>query len=247
MDSFFSCVGLYQDLLKENTTACGTVLLYRNNPGGNPEAFKSKTLKLAKGAIAVQQKDSLIAMRFYDRKDCMFLSTIHTVKPILTGKKKRTETGEEVAVNKPEIVHMYNQSIGGIDTMDQHLSYYAFNRKTMKWWKRAATHLIHIAKVQAHILFKKSHPKVSQLEFTKTLVLQLVNEPNMGPDPSGPMGDARVQLVPDDQAHDDHAFASAHLVLTPVQLQSVAPMEFQRLKCQEYEHFPEPIPTTATT
>ena len=152
MDSFFPCVTLHQELLQENTAACGTLL---RHPKGNPEAPKSKSLKLAKAEFAVQQNGPLIAMRFHDRKDCMFLNIIHTAKPVSIGKRKRSATGEEVDVNKPKIVHKYNQSMGGVDTMDQHLSYYAFNQKTMRRWKRAATHLIHTVKVQARILYRK--------------------------------------------------------------------------------------------
>ena len=61
-------------------------------------------------------------------------------------------------VNKPEIVHKYNQSMGGVDTLDQHLSYYAFNQKNNEAVEESChpshTHC-EALKVQAHILYKK--------------------------------------------------------------------------------------------
>lgn len=67
--------------------------------------------------------------------------------------------------------------MNGVDVLDQHLSYYSFNRKTVKWWKRAATHLLHVAKVQALILYNKNEDvKLSQLDFTLELVARMTNK-----------------------------------------------------------------------
>ena len=53
--------------------------------------------------------------------------------------------------------------MSGVDMFDQHLSFYSFNRKTVKWGKRCATHFLHMAKVQAMILYNKFEDKeVSQ-------------------------------------------------------------------------------------
>ncbi|KAK3755342.1 hypothetical protein RRG08_026072 [Elysia crispata] len=59
------------------------------------------------------------------------------------------------------------------------LAFNNFNRKTLKWWKRAATHLIHLAtaRVQAHIVYKKlvtDQRKKSLYEFTICLISSLL-------------------------------------------------------------------------
>ena len=242
MDSFFSCVALFQDLLADGTSACGTVLKHRK---GNPPSLKSKSLKLAKGAFTVRQKGEILAMRFNDRKHCMFLSTIHTATPVRTGKKRKNRDGIEEHVVRPSLVHMYNQHMGGVDNIDQNLSYYAFNRKTMKWWKRAATHLIHIAKVQAHILYKKTGHNVTQLSFTLQLILQLVDE-DSGADeaPTDPPAGLATTDPPAGLATTDPPVGPAPQAPPQQNTREAAPMDFQRLKNSNFEHFLQEIHPT---
>ena len=38
-------------------------------------------------------------------------------------------------VEKPVVVNEYNQSMNGVDTVDQNSVYYRFIRKTRKWWR----------------------------------------------------------------------------------------------------------------
>ena len=41
-----------------------------------------------------------------------------------------------IVTTKPNIIHEYNNSMNGCDRMDQMISYYILNRKTIKLWKR---------------------------------------------------------------------------------------------------------------
>ncbi|KAK7461574.1 hypothetical protein BaRGS_00038659 [Batillaria attramentaria] len=85
------------------------------------------------------------------------------------------KTDNNQPVMKPKVVHLYNQNMNGLDNFDQNIQYYSFNRKTWKWWKRAAFHLLHLAKVQSFLVFKMFNPnwKKSQKEFTLDVILHL--------------------------------------------------------------------------
>ncbi|GFO48270.1 PiggyBac transposable element-derived protein 4 [Plakobranchus ocellatus] len=105
----------------------------------------------------------------------MLMSTAHTARTVRTGKRnRRTDELEE----KPEIVHEYNKYMKGVDQVDMYLAFYSFNRKTLKWWKRAATHLIHLTRVQAHDLYKKENRgnknTKSLYDFTLCLISSLL-------------------------------------------------------------------------
>ena len=91
------------------------------------------------------------------------------------------------------MIHEYNQHMNAVNHLDQHLSYYSFNRKTIKWWKRAATHLLHMAKTQAFILYNKiEEEKMTQLDFTLSVIDSLVNDCiNQAPAP-------QTDVAPDD-------------------------------------------------
>ena len=54
-------------------------------------------------------------------------------------------------------MHAYNATMNAVDQFDQNIARYNFNRKTVKWWKRALTRLLHVAKVQCMILYNKTH------------------------------------------------------------------------------------------
>ena len=49
----------------------------------------------------------------------------------------------------------YMQNMNGVDLLDQMISYAPMARKTMKWWKKVAFHLLTLAMVQAQCLYNK--------------------------------------------------------------------------------------------
>ena len=67
---------------------------------------------------------------------------------------------------------------GGVDLMDQQLSYYSLTRhRSLKWWKKIFWHLIDMAVVNSWIIFRTNNPGSSidtQLKFRIELSRQLV-------------------------------------------------------------------------
>jgi len=58
----------------------------------------------------------------------------------------------------------YNKYKTDVDRSDQMLSYYSFERKTIKWWKKLFFHLFDLAIVNAHIFHNKTSKKKMSLE-----------------------------------------------------------------------------------
>jgi len=71
VDNFYTSENLFTYLLQNNTGACGTA---RKNRVKLPVEFKSQ--KLVKGSTDTMHNDQVLAMRFNDKKDVTFLSTI---------------------------------------------------------------------------------------------------------------------------------------------------------------------------
>ena len=119
--------------------------------GGRETATKHKELE--KGA-------SLLCMKYKDKKDIYLISTVHKGKIVETAKvnrKKNIQTNKRERKKKSAVVHAYNATMNAVDQFDQNIARYNFNRKTVKWWKRALTRLLHVAKVQCMILYNKTH------------------------------------------------------------------------------------------
>ena len=75
----------------------------------------------------------MIGMRLLDQKHVILLSTVYSSRSVNTG-RKHWQTKEPIS--KPEIVHVYNKFMGGIDLNDQLLKYSAFSLCSLKWWKK---------------------------------------------------------------------------------------------------------------
>ncbi|KAL8592536.1 hypothetical protein ACOMHN_030221 [Nucella lapillus] len=116
---------------------------------------------------------SLHVLKYSNKKVVTLLSTCSKGRLVDSGKTSRT-TNQPIMV--PGVVHSYNNNMNGVDQFDQHIQYYSFNRKTWKWWKRACFHLLHLAKVQAYLIYGINNPgtKTTQLQFTTDLIEQMM-------------------------------------------------------------------------
>lgn len=72
---------------------------------------------------------------------------------------------------------------------DQLILYYGFSHRSVKWWKRVFFHLLDVALVNAHILFKiTTGSKISQLNFRISVaksLLQGLERPERRPSSRG--------------------------------------------------------------
>ena len=55
---------------------------------------------------------------------------------------------------KPKVVDEYNLSMNGVDKADQYTVYYAFVRKSRKWWRKLFSWLFEVAIVNSYILYR---------------------------------------------------------------------------------------------
>ena len=115
-------------------------------------------------------------IQWMDKRPVTLLTTFHDSSSIQTTRRTRhAENGQEV-VSKPAAIAEYNKFMGGVDKSDQFLSYYTFHHRTLKWWKRAAFHLLNLACVNAYIIYCESHHKLIHelflVEVAKGLLIQ---------------------------------------------------------------------------
>ena len=59
-----------------------------------------------------------------------------------------------VLVQKPQCVALYNESMSGVDKLDQCIQYYPFTRKSVKWTKKFTFYIIQIAMYNAFVIYK---------------------------------------------------------------------------------------------
>ena len=154
MDRWFSSPKIFDHLWSCKTKAVGTVMSNRKEMP--KQAFSTK---LKKGEKISRQRNHLLAVKWKDIRDVFFLTTAHedvlVEAPLSRGAHRKI---------KPAAVLAYNKYKTGVDRSDQMLSYYSFERKTIKWWKKLFFHLFDLAVVNAHILYNKASNKQMSLE-----------------------------------------------------------------------------------
>ena len=121
--------------------------------------------------------NKIIAVWWRDRRDVLALSTMHNTSASLVMKRSKG-CHEKRPLPCPTIIIDYNQYMGGVDLMDQHLSYYSLTtRRTLKWWKKVFWRLIDISIVNAWIIFRHNNADSdikSHREFRLKLIEELV-------------------------------------------------------------------------
>ena len=146
MDNFYTSFDLVYDLLKKGTSAARTIWSNRKN---FPEALKVdkkvRTNVLEIGNFRFATFEDLTPVLWRDRHDVYALSSIHN-RSVQTVMMRPKGGREKVPIPCPTPVYDYNQFMGVVDLVDQHLSYYSLTlRRTIKWWKKVFWGLIDIS------------------------------------------------------------------------------------------------------
>ena len=139
---------------------------------------KSKQRKrdeMKKGEVGTRDLgDKITVLQWKDKQLISMISSIHNDEIISKRRRTRLVTGGREEIRKPVMIDEYNKYMGGVDKSDQLLSYYGFKHRTVKWWKRAAFHLINLAIVNAYLLYKMSiqSKHLSHKDLAKELLLK---------------------------------------------------------------------------
>ena len=167
VDNWFTSPTLFNLLSIHQTPACGTL---RKNRAKFPASFTSR--KLQQGESVSVVNDKLLGLRFHDKRDVYFLSTMH--RPRLVAIPKKNRQGDNVM--KEQVVVDYNKNMGNVDKNDAVTCQHTIVRKCGKWTTKVAFHLFEEALFNAHVLYCSSGRKITYTDFKITYVRQILND-----------------------------------------------------------------------
>lgn len=185
MDNYFTSVGLYNDLMMNNTYACGT---FRRGRVGIPDEVSQAKLK-NQGQFVQMQKGNLVASAWHDKRTVLVLST-NSNPLIQCSVDRRKKSGAAVQVPCPESLKNYTLYMNGVDHHDQLRSVYGIKKKALKWWKYAFFFLVDVAICNSYIMMCESENHVlkrrtdqvrprTQLEYRMALAHLLLKQFSM--------------------------------------------------------------------
>lgn len=164
-DNWYSSPHLFQYLHDRKTGACGTV---RPNRLGFPKDFSQK---MKKGDLESRNSDTMLAIKFFDKRPVHILSTVHENK-IEASEKIDRETGE--VIKKHTATIEYTKKMGSVDKSDMQISSLECARKSMKWYIKFFMHLLDIAMLNSYVLFQmKTGKKPQMLDFRQRVINQI--------------------------------------------------------------------------
>lgn len=165
-DNFYSSIPLVRRLYKKKIMYCGTL---RKNRKGIPKSFAKKVKKFE---VHIEESTPVRILQWVDKRPVYMISSDPSHEGVVIDTGKRNTKGE--AIKKPKSILDYNKAKKGVDLSDQMSTYFSVLRKSLKWYRKVCFELLFgTCIVNAWIVYCKSKPKISMLEFRKQLARSL--------------------------------------------------------------------------
>ncbi|XP_068240972.1 piggyBac transposable element-derived protein 4-like [Palaemon carinicauda] len=161
VDNWFTSLSLVKELYKRNTYLIGT----SRRKGYVPKIMVDKKFTRPVDSSIFLFHENVSMVSFKPKKDKIVL--------LLSSKHNSSAIGKR---NKPEAIHFYNKTKGGVDVLDMMCARYNCNRKTRRWPLYLFYAMLNIAVINCFILSKlqqNCQTKFRRL-FMHTLARELV-------------------------------------------------------------------------
>ena len=134
MDNFFTSPELLRYLSSKGIAATGTVRANRMENAPLQDIAKMAKEKRGTSDVVTDVSSNVTAVRWKDNKIVNALSTFTGKEPIQLVKRFCKKEKKRVDIEQPNIINIYNKSMGGVDRMDQNIAAYMINLRSKKWW-----------------------------------------------------------------------------------------------------------------
>lgn len=159
-DNYFSTFQLFEILAQKKIYAAGTIRIDRF--AKPPFTKDSEMKKKGRGCSeeVVSANGSVTCVKWYDNK-CVALASNYIGVGTLDKAQRFDKTSKQkISIDRPQVVQEYNINMGGVDLMNQMISYYRIFIRSKKWTLRMVTHFIDFSVIQSWIEYKMDCQKL---------------------------------------------------------------------------------------
>lgn len=174
-DNYFPSFKLFEILQHRNIFAAGTIRINRFAQPLLPEEKKLKGDGRGSSAECFDRGGNVAVTRWYDNKIVNLASNFVGI-----GKEdscRRWDKNQKVfvEVKRPEVVRLYNESMGGVDLFDQMMQYYRISVRSQKWTVRVIMHFVDFAITAAWMEYREDCTKagISKKDIMDLLAFRL--------------------------------------------------------------------------
>lgn len=163
-DNYFTDLDLAMELLQKKLTLVGTV---RKNKRFIPKEFLPHRQREENSSIfGFQEKHTLVSYVPKKNKAVVLLSSMHHTNDIVVEDSR-----------KPEIIKLYNEKKGGVDSLDQLVHAYMSKRRSNRWPMAFFFNLLDVAGVAAFVVWMSKNPDwMERKHYKRRLFLEEVTE-----------------------------------------------------------------------
>ena len=141
IDKWYTSFEIAHTFLHHETDVIGTL---RKNCKNLLHIVKTK-LNIGERVVLYEKNTNLMCTHWEDKKDVYILSSC-----VQEGEIEVMRAGKPKQI--PNVVHIYNNIMGGVDRADQMLTFYSTERKHVKkWYKKYFHHLFNQSVLNAFI------------------------------------------------------------------------------------------------
>ncbi|KAF2881034.1 hypothetical protein ILUMI_25141 [Ignelater luminosus] len=143
--------------------------------------IESKALKKkVRGCFEYKtSKDNDVMMsRWNDNNIVTVTSNVTPAYPIRNVKRYSSKDKKQIFVTQPNIIHIYNDNMGGVHRCDQNLSLYRTSIRGKKWYFPLFTHCIDMVIENAWQLHRISGGNLNQLAFPRAVACGILETYN---------------------------------------------------------------------
>jgi hypothetical protein len=172
MDNFYNSVKLF--LLQGKKF--GVVGTMRKNHG-IPKRMTRVAENLKRGEMTYKGCGDILVQAWREKQVVNMVSTIHCAEMTEIQNKRQPQK----RMMKPECVADYNKYMHCVDTAGQHMSYYSFMRKSVKWTKKVFLYLLLSAVCSSHAMYKLHNPQSNLLHYLQNITEGMITKESKPP------------------------------------------------------------------
>ncbi|XP_046677228.1 piggyBac transposable element-derived protein 4-like [Homalodisca vitripennis] len=170
MDNFYNSFVLSSKLLRHSTYTTGTLRIDRLH---TPPAVKAKAL--GKGETIANYAQSVMIGKWRDKRTVTYISTQYDNEMVQTTNRRNQKR------TLPKPIMYYNSYMKGTDRLDQMVSYYPCERKTLRWHKKIFVHFLQVVVVNSFYLYNMYNSDRLSLYDFRVRVLEDLLPPKEAP------------------------------------------------------------------
>ena len=194
-DNFFTSADLVRYLGGKGVRCTGTARDVRLQ---KPTFPSQKVIdKSNRGEYWTISNSDILAVKWKDNRAVTLATNYDTIEPVQSAQRWSREKKAVVAVPQPNLVQNYNRDMGGVDLLGSAVSQLRPMIHFKKFYGPLVINCFGVLRVAAWRLHRALGGKLDHLEFSRSLVRNLLSNPKVGPTP-GPSG---TVVVPKNSTH----------------------------------------------